>query len=132
MPVDVSATGADFYAFTGHKMLGPDRHRRAVGAARAARGDAAVPGRRVDDQARSRTTTRPGPRSPAKFEAGTPAIAEGAGLGAAVDYLTGLGMEAVRAHERELTALRARAAVGASTGVTRLRARATPPSAAAS
>ena len=41
---------------------------------------------------------------PAKFEAGTPAIAEGAGLGAAADYLTGLGMEAVRAHERELTA----------------------------
>ena len=41
---------------------------------------------------------------PAKFEAGTPAIAEAAGLGAAIDYLEQLGMEAVRAHERELTA----------------------------
>ena len=41
---------------------------------------------------------------PAKFEAGTPAIAESAGLGAAADFMTGLGMEAVRAHERELTA----------------------------
>jgi cysteine desulfurase/selenocysteine lyase len=41
---------------------------------------------------------------PAKFEAGTPAIAEGAGLGAAVSYLSALGMESVRAHELELTA----------------------------
>src|SRR2546426_8939744 len=40
---------------------------------------------------------------PAKFEAGTPAIAEAVGLGEAVDYLSGLGMAAVRAHERELT-----------------------------
>jgi len=40
---------------------------------------------------------------PAKFEAGTPAIAEAAGLGAAADYMTALGMNAVRAHERELT-----------------------------
>ena len=41
---------------------------------------------------------------PAKFEAGTPMIAEAVGLGAAVEYLAGLGMERVRAHERELTA----------------------------
>jgi cysteine desulfurase/selenocysteine lyase len=41
---------------------------------------------------------------PAKFEAGTPAIAEAAGLGKAVDYLVGLGMDAVRAHERDVTA----------------------------
>ena len=40
---------------------------------------------------------------PAKFEAGTPAIAEAVGLGVAVDYLSDLGMDAVRAHERELT-----------------------------
>jgi cysteine desulfurase/selenocysteine lyase len=40
---------------------------------------------------------------PAKFEAGTPAIAEAVGLGTAVDYLGDLGMDAVRAHERELT-----------------------------
>ena len=43
VPVDVQELGADFYAFSGHKMLGPDGFRRAVGAARAARGDAAVP-----------------------------------------------------------------------------------------
>ena len=42
--------------------------------------------------------------APAKFEAGTPAIADGVGLGAAADYLAALGMEAVRAHELELTA----------------------------
>jgi cysteine desulfurase/selenocysteine lyase len=41
---------------------------------------------------------------PAKFEAGTPAIAEAAGLAAAVDFMTGIGMEALRAHEQELTA----------------------------
>jgi cysteine desulfurase/selenocysteine lyase len=41
---------------------------------------------------------------PAKFEAGTPAIAEAAGLGGAVDYLSALGMESVRAHERDVTA----------------------------
>jgi cysteine desulfurase / selenocysteine lyase len=54
--------------------------------------------RAVDDQ--SSTWASP----PAKFEAGTPAIAEAAGLGAAVDYLSGLGMESVRAHEAEVTA----------------------------
>jgi cysteine desulfurase/selenocysteine lyase len=54
---------------------------------------------------------------PAKFEAGTPAIAEAAGLGAAVDYLDALGMDAVRAHEREVTAyaLERLAAVGGLT-----------------
>ena len=78
LPVDVAATGADFYAFTGHKMLGPTGIGVLWGTARAARGDAAVPGRRLDDQARSRTTTRPGPPLPAKFEAGTPGDRRGA------------------------------------------------------
>ena len=49
VPVDVQDLGADFYAFSGHKMLAPDGLRRAVGPARAARGDAAVPRRRRDD-----------------------------------------------------------------------------------
>ena len=49
VPVDVQALGADFYAFSGHKMLAPDGLRRALGAARAARGDAAVPVGRRDD-----------------------------------------------------------------------------------
>ena len=51
LPVDVTALGVDFLAFSGHKMLGPMRHRRAVGPPRAARGHAAVPHRRLDDRA---------------------------------------------------------------------------------
>ncbi len=52
MPVDVTATGADFYAFTGHKMLGPTGIGALWARARAARGDAPVPRRRLDDQGR--------------------------------------------------------------------------------
>ena len=58
---------------------------------------------------------------PAKFEAGTPAIAEAAGLGAAADYLGDLGMKAVRAHEREITAY-ALERLAAVEGLTDLRA----------
>ena len=103
MPVDVTATGADFYAFTGHKMLGPT----GIGALWA-RGELleAMPPflgggsmiKAVEDYHSTWAAI------PAKFEAGTPAIAEGVGLGAAADYLADLGMEAVRAHELELTA----------------------------
>ena len=104
LPLDVQALGADFVAFTGHKMLRPDRHRRAVGPLRAARRAAAVPRRRRDDRdrrhdghhlrRRRRTGSRPARRrSP-----------QAVGLGAAVDYLTALGMENVAAHEHELTA----------------------------
>jgi cysteine desulfurase / selenocysteine lyase len=103
MPVDVEAIGADFYAWTGHKALGPT-------------GIGVLHGRRellermepflaggdmissVDFQSATWNEL------PAKFEAGTPMIAEAVGLAAAVDYLSGLGMERVRAHERELTA----------------------------
>ena len=52
-PVDVTGVGADFLVFSGHKMLGPDRHRRAVGPVRRARRAAAVPHRRVDDRGRA-------------------------------------------------------------------------------
>ena len=103
MPVDVEAIGADFYAWTGHKALGPT-------------GIGVLHGRRellermepflaggdmissVDFQSATWNEL------PAKFEAGTPPIAEAVGLAAAVEYLSGLGMERVRAHERELTA----------------------------
>jgi cysteine desulfurase / selenocysteine lyase len=102
LPVNVGETGADFYAFTGHKMLGPT----GIGVLWGRRelleqmppflgGGSMI--RAVSDD---HSTWAP---IPAKFEAGTPAIAEAVGLGVAVDYLTGLGMEAVRAHERELT-----------------------------
>jgi cysteine desulfurase / selenocysteine lyase len=102
-PVDVRATGADFYAFTGHKMYGPT----GIGALWARRdlleemppflGGGSMIKAVADDHS---TWAAP----PAKFEAGTPAIAEAAGLAAAVDFMTGLGMEALRAHEQELTA----------------------------
>ena len=92
-PVDVQALGCDFYAISGHKMCGPGVG-RAVGAGGAARADGAVPDRRRDDPRVSleRTTWN---ELPWKFEAGTPAIAECIGLGAAVDYLQRVGLEAI-------------------------------------
>jgi cysteine desulfurase/selenocysteine lyase len=103
MPVDVEATGADFYAFTGHKMLGPTGigvlwgRRDVLEAMPPFMGGGSMI-KAVEDRHSTWAAV------PAKFEAGTPAIAEGAGLGAAADYLLALGMDAVRAHERELTA----------------------------
>jgi cysteine desulfurase/selenocysteine lyase len=101
-PVDVRALGCDFYAFSGHKMLGPT-------------GAGILYGRRelleemppfmaggdMIKTVRIEGTTYH--ELPWKFEAGTQAIGEVIGLGAAVDYLNGLGMDAVRAHELEIT-----------------------------
>jgi cysteine desulfurase/selenocysteine lyase len=103
MPVDVAAIGADFYAWTGHKALGPTgigvlHGRRAVLEEMQpflTGGDMIAS---VDFQSATWNEL------PYKFEAGTPPIAEAVGLGAAVAYLEGLGMRAVRAHERALTA----------------------------
>jgi cysteine desulfurase / selenocysteine lyase len=103
LPVDVQALGADFYGWTGHKALGPT----GVGVLHGrpemleemepflTGGDMIAS---VDFQSTSWNEL------PYKFEAGTPPIAEAVGLGAAVDYLSELGMERVRAHERALTA----------------------------
>jgi len=100
--VDVRALGCDFYAFSGHKMLGPT-------------GAGILYGRRELLEAMDpfmsggdmiKTVSVEGTTYhdlPWKFEAGTQAIAEVIGLGAAVDYLSALGMDAVRAHEREIT-----------------------------
>jgi cysteine desulfurase/selenocysteine lyase len=102
LPVDVRSLGVDFYAFTGHKMLGPT----GIGAlfGRRALLEQMPPflggGSMIKTVEHKRSTWAD---VPAKFEAGTPAIAESAGLGAAVRYLRELGMEAVRAHEQELT-----------------------------
>jgi cysteine desulfurase/selenocysteine lyase len=102
MPVDLSSLGADFYAWTGHKALGPT----GIGVlhGRAEILDEMEPFLTGGDMIASvdfyGATWN---ELPYKFEAGTPPIAEAVGLGAAVDYLTGLGMEQVRAHERELT-----------------------------
>ena len=100
---DVAALGADFFAFTGHKMLGPT----GIGVlwGRAELLEAMPPflggGEMIRDVRLDGYTVN---ELPWKFEAGTPPIAESVGLGAAVDYLEDLGMEAVRAHEIELTA----------------------------
>jgi cysteine desulfurase / selenocysteine lyase len=103
LPVDVEELGADFYAWTGHKALGPT----GIGVLHGGRelleemqpfltgGDMIAS---VDFQ---QTTWN---ELPYKFEAGTPPIAEAVGLGAAVEYLERLGMERVREHERALTA----------------------------
>jgi cysteine desulfurase/selenocysteine lyase len=103
IPVDVRELGADFYAFTGHKMLGPTGIGVLVG--RRELLEQMPPflggGSMIKSVERDHSTWAD---LPAKFEAGTPAIAEGAGLGAAVSYLSALGMESVRAHELELTA----------------------------
>jgi cysteine desulfurase/selenocysteine lyase len=101
-PVDVQALGCDFYAFSGHKMLGPTGAgilygRRALLEAM----DPFMAGGDMIKTVRLEGTTYHD--LPWKFEAGTQAIAEVIGLGAAVDYLSGLGMDAVRAHELEIT-----------------------------
>ena len=116
MPVDVGALGADFYVWTAHKAYGPT-------------GLGILHGRREILEAmppflgggdmissvdfhESRWNELPW-----KFEAGTSPIAEAVGLGAAVEFLQALGMDSVRAHERELTAY-ALECLGALEGVT--------------
>lgn len=102
VPVDVRAWDADFVAFSAHKMLGPS----GIGAlwARAELLDAMPPflggGEMIRDVRKDGFLPND---VPWKFEAGTPPITEAVGWAAAVDYLEGLGMEAVRAHEVELT-----------------------------
>src|SRR5438067_13890506 len=103
MPVDVGEIDADFYAWTGHKALGPT----GVGVLHGRRsllsemrpfiyGGHMIS--RVDDEMSTWSDLQH------KFEAGTSAIAEVIGLGAAVDDLSAPGMEGVRAHQEALTA----------------------------
>jgi cysteine desulfurase / selenocysteine lyase len=101
MPVDVQDLGVDFYAFSGHKMCGPT----GIGVLWARRSllEAMPPFLGGGDMIkRVKLTEASWNDLPWKFEAGTPSVAEGIGLGAAVDYLTQFGMDAVRAHERTL------------------------------
>ena len=103
MPVNVQELGCDFLAFSGHKMCGPT-------------GIGVLWGRRdllesmppflTGGEMIRRVTLESTEWNdlPHKFEAGTPAIAEAIGLGVAVDYLNGLGMAAIRAHEKEIVA----------------------------
>jgi cysteine desulfurase / selenocysteine lyase len=101
LPVDVAALGADFYAWTGHKAYGPT----GVGVLHARREllEAMPPwlgGGHMITRVGEQSSTYADP--PARFEAGTSAIAEGIGLGAAVDFLAAIGMDEVRAHGREI------------------------------
>ncbi len=103
MPVDVVALGCDFYAFSGHKMTGPT----GIGVLWGKREllEAMPPFLTGGDMIRDVTLERSTWNDlPWKFEAGTPSIAEGIGLGAAADYLLKLGMANIRQHEIELTA----------------------------
>ena len=103
MPVDVQALGCDFYAFSGHKMAGPT----GIGVLWGRREllEAMPPFLTGGDMIRDVTLERSTWNDlPWKFEAGTPSIAEGIGLGAAADYLQNLGMAKIRQHEIELTA----------------------------
>ena len=102
LPVDVRALDCDFLVFSGHKMLGPSGIGILWG--RAELLEAMPPFMGGGDMIREVTLTGSTWNDlPWKFEAGTPAIIEAVGLGAAVDYLTALGMENVHAHERALT-----------------------------
>ena len=102
LPLDLAEIDADFYAWTGHKALGPT-----IGLLHGRREllEAMPPflggGHMISRVERERSTWN---ELPYKFEAGTSAATEAVGLGAAVDYLAAIGMENVRAHERDLTA----------------------------
>jgi cysteine desulfurase/selenocysteine lyase len=102
--VDLAAIDADFYAWTGHKAYGPT----GVGVLHGRKDllEAMPPfisgGHTIASVSLENGTRFAQP--PAKFEAGTSAIAEGIGLGAAVEFLSGIGMDAVREHESDLVA----------------------------
>jgi cysteine desulfurase/selenocysteine lyase len=100
-PVDVQALGCDFYVFSGHKVFGPTGIGAVYG--RAEELEAMPPwqggGNMIEDVTFERTRYQP---PPARFEAGTGNIADAVGLGAALDWLTRVGVERVERYEHEL------------------------------
>ncbi|MFH1524504.1 MAG: cysteine desulfurase [Chloroflexota bacterium] len=101
LPVDVQALDVDFLAFSAHKMLGPTGIGALYGKAEFLKSMPPFMG--GGDMIKSVHLRSFVPNEiPHKFEAGTPAIAEAIGFGAAVEYLNKIGMEAVAAHEQEI------------------------------
>jgi cysteine desulfurase / selenocysteine lyase len=102
LSVDVQALDADFYAFSAHKMCGPTGIGILYG--KSALLDAMPPFLGGGDMIKEvKLRSFRANSLPHKFEAGTPAIAEAIGFGAAVDYLTAVGMDKIAAHEHEIT-----------------------------
>jgi cysteine desulfurase/selenocysteine lyase len=102
MPVDVTGLGADFVAFTGHKLCGPTGI--GVLVAKPELLNQLPPflgGGEMIEIVRMEGSTYA--EAPHRFEAGTPPIVQAVGLGAAIDYLSAIGMDAVHAHERAIT-----------------------------
>ena len=101
MPVDVQDLDCDFYAFTGHKIYGPSGIGVLYGKAELL--DAMPPflggGDMISTVTMEKSTWA---ALPAKVAAGTPPIAQAAGLGAALKYVSGVGLEAIATHENEL------------------------------
>jgi len=101
LPVNVRDLGADFYSFSGHKMLGPTGIGCLYGRYELLdKMDPFLGGGEMIEEVRIDSSTYKDP--PLRFEAGTPPIAETAGMITAVDYLTAAGMENIRAHEKAL------------------------------
>jgi cysteine desulfurase/selenocysteine lyase len=103
LPLDVQELGADFVAFTGHKLYGPSgvgvlwgRYELLAGL------PPFLGGGEMIETVEMTGSTFAAP--PHRFEAGTPMIAQAVALGTAVDYVTGLGREAIREHEHAITA----------------------------
>jgi len=100
MPIDVTELGVDFLAFSGHKAVGPT----GVGVVWSSQLNELPPflfgGSMIETVTMTSATWAPAPR---KFEAGVPNMAQAVGLGAAIDYLTALGMDKVFEHEVALT-----------------------------
>lgn len=103
LPVDIQDIGADFYAFSAHKMCGPTGVGILYGNKKLL--NEMDPFLGGGDMIRKVTYDGFQPNElPYKFEAGTPAIAEAIGFGAAIDYLSGIGMKEIHSHECQITA----------------------------
>lgn len=101
MPVDVQDIGCDFYAITGHKLYGPSGSGAIyIRSERMAEMRPFMGGGDMIREVTRDTVTWNDP--PMKFEAGTPGIVAQIGLGVALEYMTGLGMDAIAAHEADL------------------------------